>query len=57
MTLAQVTDGVDGSKGDDGTSITIIKQTIKYQEGNSGTEKPTGTWLMAIPNVSNGNYL
>ena len=36
--------------GGNGSSVT-------YQVGNSGTEKPTGTWLNAIPNVPDGKYL
>ena len=36
--------------GGNGSSVT-------YQVGNSGTEKPTGTWLNTIPNVPDGKYL
>ena len=36
--------------GGNGSSVT-------YQVGNSGTEKPTGTWLNSIPTVPDGKYL
>ena len=36
--------------GGNGSSVT-------YQVGNSGTEKPTGTWLDTIPTVPDGKYL
>lgn len=46
-----------GSKGADGTSVTVSSTSVTYQSGTSGTEKPTGTWSTTIPTVSNGQYL
>ena len=44
-----------GTQGPAGT-ITVTTET-KYQQGTSGTTKPTGTWTTEIPTVSQGNYL
>ncbi len=49
--------GDQGIQGEAGTSVTITSTSIKYQAGNSGTTKPTGTWSTTVPSVSNGQYL
>ena len=35
----------------------VKSTTITYQQGNSGTVVPTGTWSTNIPAVSSGKYL
>ena len=51
QTIAVISDGIDG------TNITITSTSVTYQEGTSGTVKPTGTWGTAVPTVAQGNYL
>lgn len=46
-----------GSKGQDGTSVTVSSTSVTYQAGTSGTTAPTGTWSTTVPSVSNGQYL
>lgn len=46
-----------GTNGADGTSVTITNQSVTYQVGTSGTNKPTGTWQSTIPSVDKGKYL
>lgn len=59
--------GIDGQKGQDGTSITITGQNIKYGYNNNGTDYSTipatrsaqnpGGWDTSIPNTPDGYYL
>jgi hypothetical protein len=52
--------GATGAKGDTGTagtSVTVSSTAITYQQGDSGTTKPTGTWATTIPAVAKGKYL
>lgn len=49
--------GVDGSDGQDGTSVTIISQSVVYQAHTSGIVAPTGQWSDTVPNVAPGMFL
>ena len=44
-------------KGDTGAAASLSMNTVKYQQGASGSTAPTGEWLDSIPTVSQGNYL
>ena len=46
-----------GINGQNGTSVTVKNTSITYQVGNSGTTKPTGSWVADVPSVPNGQYL
>lgn len=48
-------DGVDGKNGIDGVGVS--GSTVSYQASSSGTDVPTGEWLLTIPVVSEGQYL
>ncbi len=43
--------------GNNGTSVTITKQEVTYQAGDSGTSAPTGTWGATVPTVAPGKFL
>ena len=43
--------------GNDGTSVKTTSTSVKYQIGDSGTTKPTGTWQNNVPTVAQGKYL
>lgn len=49
--------GVDGSDGQDGTSVTIISTSVVYQAHTSGIVAPTGQWSDTVPNVAPGMFL
>ena len=49
--------GIQGPAGHDGTSITITSTEIKYQQGDSGTTIPSGTWSSTVPSITQGKYL
>lgn len=49
--------GVDGSDGQDGTSVTIISTSVVYQAHTSGIVAPTGQWLESPPNIAPGMFL
>lgn len=49
--------GVNGSNGSDGTSVTITNQSVTYQVSTSGTVAPNGSWSGSIPTVPQGQYL
>lgn len=49
--------GVDGSDGTDGSSVTIISTSVVYQAHTSGTVPPTGAWDDDVPNVGQGQFL
>lgn len=40
-----------------GVGVSITSSTIRYAEGNSGTQRPQSGWQASVPSVSNGNYL
>ena len=44
-------------QGPNGTSVTVSSTSVTYQVGNSGTEKPTGTWEEDVPTAGTGQYL
>lgn len=46
-----------GTNGSNGTSVTVKSTATTYQVSSSGTTKPTGEWLTAIPSTSPGQYL
>lgn len=46
---------IQGAQGESGTSITI--SSIKYQQGDSATTAPTGTWSNDPVAVTQGKYL
>lgn len=46
-----------GKNGNDGTSVKTTGTSVKYQVGDSGTTKPTGTWQSNVPTVAQGKYL
>lgn len=46
-----------GKNGSDGTSVKTTSASVKYQVGDSGTTKPTGTWQSNVPTVAQGKYL
>jgi hypothetical protein len=44
-------------QGVNGTNVTITSKSVKYQQGDSGTTKPTGTWQNDIPSLTQGKFL
>lgn len=46
-----------GKNGSDGTSVKTTSTSVKYQVGDNGTTKPTGTWQSNVPTVAQGKYL
>lgn len=46
-----------GKNGSNGTSVKTTSTSVKYQVGDSGTTKPTGTWQANVPTVVQGKYL
>lgn len=46
-----------GKNGSNGTSVKTTSTSVKYQVGDSGTTKPTGTWQNNVPTVAQGKYL
>ena len=46
-----------GINGQNGTSVTVKNTSITYQVGNSGTTKPTGSWVADVPSAGKGQYL
>lgn len=46
-----------GKNGSDGASVKTTSTSVKYQVGDSGTTKPTGTWQSNVPTVAQGKYL
>lgn len=46
-----------GKNGSDGTSVKTTSTSVKYQVGDSGITKPTGTWQNSVPTVAQGKYL
>lgn len=57
-TLNDISDMVTIKKSSNGSDGIGVKETIiTYQEGESGTEPPTGEWFSEIPEVEPGKYL
>ena len=46
-----------GNTGPTGAPATLIRSTVEYQVGTSGTVVPSGNWSESIPTVPQGNYL
>ena len=46
-----------GETGQTGAASTITSQSVTYQEGQSGTVAPSGSWTPNVPSVTQGNYL
>lgn len=46
-----------GKNGSNGISVKTTSTSVKYQVGDSGTIKPTGTWQNNVPTVAQGKYL
>lgn len=46
-----------GINGQNGTSVTVKNTSITYQVSNSGTTKPTGSWVADVPSAGKGQYL
>lgn len=46
-----------GNTGLTGDPATLIRSTVEYQVGTSGTVVPSGNWSESIPTVPQGNYL
>ena len=46
-----------GNTGPTGAPATLIRSTVEYQVGTSGTVVPSGNWSESIPAVPQGNYL
>ena len=46
-----------GRQGPTGAPATLIRSTVEYQVGTSGTVVPSGNWSESIPTVPQGNYL
>lgn len=48
---------IKGEKGDTGAASTVTDLSVTYQEGQSGSVAPSGSWTTTIPAVAQGNYL
>lgn len=46
-----------GAKGDTGDPATITNTSVSYQQSNSGTVVPTGSWTTLVPSPVQGMYL
>jgi len=48
-----------GSKGQDGTSVTVSSTEVKYVASDSGTSTPgsSASWATTVPSVANGQFL
>ena len=46
-----------GEKGDTGDPATVTSETTVYQQGDSGTTPPSGTWSSTVPTVAQGKFL
>lgn len=49
--------GDQGEPGVAGASAVLVSASVTYQEGDSGTVMPSGTWNESIPVVTQGKYL
>lgn len=48
---------IKGEKGDTGDAATVMRKSVTYQVGSSGTTAPSGSWLQAVPTVPQGQFL
>lgn len=48
---------IKGEKGDTGDAASVTNKAVTYQVGTSGTAAPSGSWLQAVPNVPQGQFL
>lgn len=55
VVLMYAKQGEKGATGSSGSSVTV--SSIQYQEGNSATTAPTGTWSNTVVAVAEGKYL
>lgn len=55
ITYTYVKQGLKGEQGDAGSSVTI--SSIQYQEGQSATIPPTGTWSNSVVTAKDGYFL
>lgn len=55
VTYSYAKQGVQGDKGDPGTPVSV--SSIQYQEGQSATTPPTGTWSNSVVVVRDGYFL
>ena len=55
VTYSYAKQGAQGGKGDPGTPASV--SSIQYQEGQSATIPPTGTWSTSIVAVADGRFL
>ena len=46
-----------GEKGDTGDPATVTSETTVYQQGDSGTTPPSGTWSSTVPTITQGKFL
>lgn len=44
-------------KGEPGTTVTLVSETIEYCISSSGSEPPVGPWVTVMPEVQKGYYL
>ncbi len=59
FSAANAKSGIIWSKaeGDDGTSPTVSSTAVTYQQADSGTSVPTGTWNATPPTATAGKYM
>lgn len=55
VTYSYAKQGAQGDKGDPGTPVSV--SSIQYQEGQSATVPPTGTWSNSVVAVADGRFL
>lgn len=55
FSISKSKQGIVGSKGDKGESLTISSRSITYQRSSSGTNPPTGEWTETIPERTTGS--
>ena len=48
---------IKGEKGDTGDPASLVRSSVNYQVGDSGTIIPSGSWSESIPPVPQGKYL
>jgi len=48
---------IKGEKGDTGTAATLVSNDIQYQQSDSGSVVPSGSWSSTIPAPVAGKYL
>ena len=55
VTYSYAKQGDKGTKGDPGTPVAV--SSVQYQEGQSATVPPTGTWSNSVVSVRDGYFL